>query len=449
MESRSVLCLCLAKEYQVPQQPIIDAGWQAFPATDAMDAMSIVKRRDPRVGLVYFGSYYLNGGSTELEHLFESTSKMEWVGLIEPETLSLNKTRQLIANYLSDYHTLPIDNDRLLNSLGHAYGMASMRHTPAPSASPSLPDYQMIAVGPKMFQIFDKIKRIAAVDASVMISGESGTGKELVARAIHNQSRRANGPFVAVNCGSIHASLVQTELFGHEKGAFSGAYKRNIGRIESADGGTLFLDEIGDLPLDLQVNLLRFLQEKSINRVGGSDPISVDVRVITATHKDLEEAVKNGDFRDDLYYRLHVLALELPRLCDRQEDIKSLAQYFLHQFQVESNHRVRGFSRQAIKCMNDYAWPGNVRELINRVERAVVMCEGALITPADLEFDSETCQDQVQTLAHSRAEAEKSAIEQALSSCGNNISEAARQLGVSRVTLYRLMDKSGIDLNGS
>lgn len=446
MPDRSVLCLSIADHYQVPKQPIMDAGWQAYTVADATDAIEVFNHRDPKVGLVYFDSYYLNGGCQELETLFKSTPEMEWVGLIEPENLSLDKTRELIANYLSDYHTLPIDNTRLLNSLGHAYGMANIRHTFFKPVTDSLHSSQMIADSSSMHRVFEQIERIAAVDASVMISGESGTGKELVARAIHKQSHRRSGPFVAVNCGAIHASLVQTELFGHEKGAFSGAHKRHIGRIEQADGGILFLDEIGDLPIDLQVNLLRFLQEKTINRVGGSDQIAVDVRVITATHKNLDDAVLSGAFREDLYYRLHVLSVELPRLSDRREDIQPLALHFLQLLEGESNHKIRGFSRQSIKCMNSYSWPGNVRELINRVERAVVMCKGALITPVDLELDNSASERPVYTLAQSRALADKKAIEQALVTCGNNISEAARQLGVSRVTLYRLIEKLGFEV---
>ncbi|MEH6472706.1 MAG: sigma 54-interacting transcriptional regulator [Halopseudomonas sp.] len=440
-ERRGVICLRIAKEYEVPQQSIKDAGWNPYMADDASGALNVVNNQHPKVGLVYFDSYYLNGGSSELEDLLQTTSNMEWVGLIEPQNLLLTKTRELIANYLSDYHTLPIDNNRLLNSLGHAYGMANIRNALCEPKQDSLHGYQMIAVSPQMFRIFEKIERIAAVDASVMVSGESGTGKELVARAIHNKSRRAAGPFVAVNCGSIHASLIQTELFGHEKGAFSGAHKRSIGRIESADGGTLFLDEIGDLPLELQVNLLRFLQEKTISRVGGNEQIPVEVRVITASHIDLEEAVKNGAFREDLYYRLHVLALALPSLRARREDIEPLAQYFLGQFESESSHKIRGFSRQAIKRMNAHDWPGNVRELINRVERAVVMCDGSLITPEDMEFSPKGSDTQVHTLAQMRAESDRSAIKHALLKSSHNVTEAARLLGVSRVTLYRLIDK--------
>lgn len=445
MESRSVLLLKNKSGNAVPQRYIEDAGWHPCAATDAVDALQVIKNTHPKVGLVYFDSHYLNGASPELEKLFQSTSSIEWVGLIEPESLFLDKTRQLIANYLSDYHTLPIDNRRLLNSLGHAYGMANIREALSSPPSDQLNGHQMIAVSSAMTKVFKTIARVAAVDASVMISGESGTGKELAAHAIHNKSRRSAKPFIAVNCGSIHSSLIQTELFGHEKGSFSGAHRRHVGKIEAADGGTLFLDEIGDLPLELQVNFLRFLQEKTISRVGSSQQIPVDVRVITATHKDLKDAVQNGDFRDDLYYRLHVLALELPSLRDRKDDIEPLAQYFLHLFESESNHRIRGFSRSAIQRMHAYDWPGNVRELINRVERAVVMSEGALISPRDLDFKSEYLSRPVPTLAEMRAEADMAAIRSALRSSGHNVTQAARLLGVSRVTLYRLIDKFGID----
>ncbi len=449
MERRAVLCLRIAEGYKIPRQAIEGAGWFPYPALSTDDALRIIEAENPRVGLVFFDRYYLNGGSNELEYLLQQSGTMEWVGLIEPENLSLNKTRQLIAHYLSDYHTLPIDDERLMNSLGHAYGMARIRHTLNERSDRYDSGCHMVAVSPLMHKVFNKIDRIASVDASVMISGESGTGKELAARAIHEKSPRADGPFVALNCGSIHASLIQTELFGHEKGSFSGAHKRSIGRIESADGGTLFLDEIGDLPLELQVNFLRFLQERTINRVGGNEPIPVDVRVITATHRDLQEAVARQTFRDDLYYRLHVLALRLPSLRDRPEDIQPLARYFLTKFQGESRQRIRGFSRSAMRCLQSYAWPGNVRELINRVERAVVMCEGCLIKPEDLEFNQEPDSRPVQSLADSRAEADRAAISRALRSCGNNVTEAARQLEVSRVTLYRLMDKFGMDLKGN
>ncbi|MFT6914254.1 MAG: DNA-binding NtrC family response regulator [Motiliproteus sp.] len=445
MESRSVLFLRYKPDDEVSRHYIEDAGWHSCAAFDAVGALEVIKNSKPKVGLVYFDRHYLNGGSPELEKLFQSTSSIEWVGLIKPENLSLNNTRLLIASYLSDYHTLPIDNRRLLNSLGHAYGMANIREALSSPLPGSLNGHRMIAVSTAMDQVFKTIARVAAVDASVMISGESGTGKELAAHAIHNKSRRASKPFIAVNCGSIHSSLIQTELFGHEKGSFSGAHKRHVGKIESADGGTLFLDEIGDLPLELQVNFLRFLQEKTINRVGGSEQIPVDVRVITATHKDLDDAVLKGEFREDLYYRLHVLALALPSLRDRKEDIEPLAQYFLHQFESEANHRIRGFSRAAIQSMYAYDWPGNVRELINRVERAVVMSEGALISPGDLDFNSESQARPVQTLAQTRAEADRAAIESALRCSGHNVTEAARLLGVSRVTLYRLMNKFEIN----
>jgi len=248
-------------------------------------------------------------------------------------------------------------------------------------------------------------------------------------------------PFIAVNCGALPTNLIQSELFGHEKGAFTGAHQRKIGRIESAAGGTLFLDEIGDLALDLQVNLLRFLQEKTIERVGGTEKIHVDVRVIAATHVDLERAVKEGRFREDLYYRLNVLHLNVPSLREREQDIELLARFFFDKFAKEKNRNVKGFRRDTLQAMNDYEWPGNVRELINRIRRAMVMCDNRLITTADLGLERRLSQRRLTTLDEARTRAEKEAIQYSLRFNRNNVSQAARQLGVSRVTLYRLMEK--------
>ena len=230
----------------------------------------------------------------------------------------------------------------------------------------------MVGVSAPMQAVFRNLRKIAAVDAPVLITGETGTGKELAARAIHERSRRSSGPFVAVNCAALPATLIQSELFGYERGAFTGAQRRKIGSIESANGGILFLDEIGDLSLDLQVNLLRFLEESAIQRVGSPKEIPVDVRVIAATHDDMERATAEGRFREDLYYRLNVLRLEMPMLRARGEDIEVLARFFFEKFRQETSHKVIGFSPEALQSMADYDWPGNVRELINRVRRATV-----------------------------------------------------------------------------
>jgi DNA-binding NtrC family response regulator len=275
----------------------------------------------------------------------------------------------------------------------------------------------------------------------VLIGGESGTGKELAAHAIHNMSARSRHAFVAVNCGALPTHLIQSELFGHEKGAFTGAYQRKIGRMEAAQGGTLFLDEIADLPLDLQANLLRVLQDKVIERLGSSQPIQLDIRVIAATHINLRDAVAKGRFREDLYYRLNVINLQAPPLRERQGDVELLAQALLGQFAGDNGGKVKGFSRQALRAMNQYAWPGNVRELINRIRQGVIMAEHPYLTPEDLGMERRAADVGRPTLDDARARAEIDAIRAALRRCQHNVSEAARELGVSRATLYRLLER--------
>lgn len=303
----------------------------------------------------------------------------------------------------------------------------------------------MIGQSPAMQRLRREIRKMARVDAPVMIYGESGTGKELAAHEIHSLSDRSHGPFVAVNCGAIPPSLIQSELFGHEKGAFTSAHKRKIGRVEAANGGTIFLDEIGDLSLELQVNLLRFLQENTIDRVGGTESIPLDIRVIAATHVDLQNAIENNHFREDLYYRLDVLNLKLPLLKNRDEDILMLAEHYLHLFVAEQNSAVQGFTEEAKQLISTYHWPGNIRELVNHVRRAVAMCEHPLIAPKDLGLERRMYpRDHYPTLAVARDKAEKHALYSALRRNRDNVTAAAHELGISRVTAYRLMEKFGM-----
>jgi Response regulator containing CheY-like receiver, AAA-type ATPase, and DNA-binding domains len=370
---------------------------------------------------------------------------MEWVALVPSACMKNRDICQLIAGYFYDYHTLPHDLNRLLITIGHACGMAYIRKTAFPQQNEAFNEYGIVGTSPAMNHILRSIAKLVRVDMPVLISGESGTGKELTALAIHKHSARSKGPFVAVNCAALPANLIQSELFGYEKWAFTGAYQRKIGLIERAAGGTIFLDEIGDLPLELQVNLLRFLQHNTIHRIGGYKQVPVDVRVISATHIDLEKAIRQGQFREDLYYRLNVLQLKIPALRDRGRDVELLAQFFFENFKKERVCNVRGFSRQALRVMKIYSWPGNVRELNNRVHRAMVMCEKRLITITDLGLEEYLRRPYPLSLRKAKEKAEKETLQYALWQRDNCVSETARALGVSHVTLYRLIRKYGID----
>lgn len=288
-----------------------------------------------------------------------------------------------------------------------------------------------------------QIAKVAPADAPVLIWGESGSGKELTAQAIHAQSARARGPFVPINCGAISASLIHSELFGHARGAFTGAAREKVGLIESAGGGTVFLDEIADLPKELQANLLRFLQEKTIYRVGATHSIRVDARVIAASHVRLQQAVADGLFREDLFYRLNVLPLDVPALRERKDDLAALAMQFFRAHAADRPARLKGFSGAALRAIRAHDWPGNVRELLNRVRRAMVLAEGRLIAPADLGLES-TQAAIVTGLDESRLRAERDAIVASLERSGGNVTHAARELAISRMTLYRQMAKHGI-----
>ena len=296
-----------------------------------------------------------------------------------------------------------------------------------------------------MLAVHASLHKFAPVDLPVLVTGETGTGKELAARALHEMSSRRGRPFIAVNCGALPASLVQAELFGHEKGAFTGASARRIGLFEAADGGTIFLDEIGDLPLDAQTNLLRVLQEGTLERVGSHHSIRIDVRVVAATHIDLEEAVAHGRFREDLFYRLDVLRLHMPPLHERGDDVELLAKHFLAQFREQHRVRARGFDASARRQLHAHRWPGNVRELLNRVRRAAVVGESELIDAHALQL-ADAAAANGDGLDGVRVHAEREAILTTLRDSGFNVSECARRLRVSRVTVYRLCKKHRLEL---
>lgn len=305
----------------------------------------------------------------------------------------------------------------------------------------------VICADSEMLKICRLVEKVAPTNVTTMLLGESGTGKEVFARAIHDLSPRTDKPFAAINCAAIPENLLESELFGHEKGSFTGAVRQQKGKVELADSGTLFLDEVGDMPAAIQAKLLRFLQERTFERIGGRQSIAVDVRVICATNQKLDEMIAAGTFREDLYYRLSEMVINIPPLRERIGDAELLAQSFLQRFSEEQGKSVRGFSREALAAIATYGWPGNVRELENRVKRALIMADGNRITPEDLDLEEVDGSAEILNLARAREEAERREIPRALSRAEGNITQAAKLLGISRPTLYDLMKQHGFKVD--
>jgi DNA-binding NtrC family response regulator len=415
------------------------AGWTVRVARDVDEAAALQAAHDCPVGIAVMDATGCVSAS-DLRRI-AGRRPVEWVAVLPREAIARARDAQLLAAAVHDFHTLPVDFDRLLVVLGHALGKSDLLRSAQPVETVVTGRYGMVGRSAKMLELYRALDKIVRVDAPVLISGESGTGKELVARAIHQHSRRSRGPFITVNCGALPVSLVQAELFGHEKGSFTGAHQRRVGSIECAEGGTIFLDEIGDLPLESQGSLLRFLQEKTVVRVGSTRPIRVDARVVAASHVDLSGAVRQNRFREDLFYRLNVLHLHAPPLRDRPGDVSLLAQWVLESNPAGPGEELVRFSPRALAAMESHHWPGNVRELVNRVQKALIMCEGPLIAPEDLGLEGAHENGVSGSLAAARTATQRDLIRQALEQHQFNIAASARSLGVSRVTLYRLMHK--------
>lgn len=350
-----------------------------------------------------------------------------------------------IANGAWDFYQKPIDIDELGLIVRRAFHVRALEVENARLAEAGTGDNRvlggMITGAPEMQKVARTIERVANLDVSVMLLGASGTGKELLARGLHEASGRRDGAFVAINCAAIPENLLESELFGHEKGAFTGAVKTTEGKIELAHGGTLFLDEVGDIPLPLQVKLLRFLQERTIERIGGRKPIAVDTRIVCATHRDLDAMIAEGSFRDDLYYRLAEMVVKIPALAERPGDAVLLARHFLHKYAPEMNPAVRGFTPDALQAIDAARWPGNVRELENRIKRAVIMADGKLVTKDDLDMAGRGDEpgESHLNLRSAREAADRVAIRRAMTQSEGNISLASKLLGISRPTLYDLL----------
>jgi len=367
---------------------------------------------------------------------------------------SIDTAVEAIKKGAYDYLTKPLDFDRLRLIMDRAMEHVSLKveNLKLKSEIDSRFDrQQIIGNGPAMTALLETVSQVAPSEATVVITGQSGTGKELIAGAIHHNSPRRDGPLVKINCAAISENLLESEMFGHEKGSFTGANRRKEGRFVQADNGSLFLDEVSEMPLGMQVKLLRVLQERELTRVGGEAVLKVDVRVIAATNRNLEEMVTAGEFRQDLYYRLNVVELNVPELAHRREDIPLLAQAFLSSFAEKNHKRIKGFTPQAMDVLVRYDWPGNVRELMNAVERAVVLARDTYLDTGDLPFKSQAAGEAAAAAGPPPfisenlplEEVEKVTILQTLKSVGGNKSEAARRLGITRKTLHKKLKKYG------
>jgi two-component system NtrC family response regulator len=343
-----------------------------------------------------------------------------------------------------DFYQKPVEPDILGLIIDRAYNLYELEEENRKLTQDSTsPIDGVIANSVKMLDTCRLVEKVGPSEATTLILGESGTGKELIAQALHRLSPRKDKPFVALNCAAIPENLLESELFGYEKGAFTGAVSQTLGKIETANGGTFFLDEIGDMPLPLQAKMLRFLQERVIERIGGRNPIPVDVRIICATHRNLEDSIQQGLFREDLFFRISEIVIKIPPLREREGDRMLLAQHFLNSFSYKNRRKFRGFTDQARAEIDAYPWPGNVRELKNKVKRAVVLAEGNRVTPADLGFAGNT-KKQSLSLREAREEAEREIIQRSLAIHDNNVSHAAAALGISRPSLYSLVKKLGM-----
>ncbi len=418
-------------------------------ASDRISAIELVKKKKPAIVTLDLGLPPDPDGSTE------GLACLDEILSISPSTkiiiVSGNEDRENAVKAVSggayDFYQKPVEPEILSQIINRAYHVHTLEeeNLRLSSVQKKMPLDGIVASSPQMYSVCQMVEKVAPSDASVLVLGDSGTGKELCARGLHAKSGYSEGKFIAINCAAIPENLLESELFGYEKGAFTGAAKTTPGKIEFANNGTLFLDEMGDLPLPLQGKLLRFLQERVVERIGGREEIPVNVRVICATHQHLEEKIKSGEFREDLYYRINEICIKMPPLRSRQGDVLLLARSFLDAFNKEQSRRLSGFSKEAIAAMESHHWPGNVRELRNRIKRAVIMADGKQITVEDLELKLNDMQDnQTFDLRMIREEAERKAISHALSNVGGKVGPASELLGVSRPTLYDLIKKLGI-----
>lgn len=428
------------------QSALKQAGWTALHVADLGQIPTVLAKHSVEVGLLDHESKIANQFWQVDWPELKAQYRFPWLALFKNKNQAKMAFKKLEQPNFVDVHIGPLQAEPLIYSLDHAADLAKLQQMHC-QQNPSTQTCQHALLGesPCMKTLRSQCVKAAQVLAPVLITGESGTGKELAAHTIHEHSSRTARPLVVVNCGALPKDLVYSELFGYEKGAFTGAMKRKLGFIEAADKGSLFLDEIGELPLDQQVHLLRFLQTGRIRRLGATQETQLDVRVIAATNRQLKEAIATGHFRDDLFYRLNVINITTPALHEHLEDLPILAQHYLNCFQHEAQPLLKGLTPAAMAAMQEYQWPGNVREFINRLRRGMAMSEGELITTSDLGIERRSVKRHIINLDHARADAERDVIVRALRANNENITEVAKMLGITRVKLYRLIEKYNLD----
>ena len=440
------------EEIRLQMKWSLNTDYEVVLAGDRAEALAAFRQHKPAVVLLDLGlpprpAETVEGLAVLAELLAENRSVK--IIVISGQSERANALK-VVGDGAYDFLAKPVEMNELKVILRRAFHVSQLEQELQTIRSQSRPDTfeGLLGTCEGMQEVVATIRKVATSDASVLLLGESGTGKEMAALAIHRRSSRNQGPFVAINCGAIPETLIESELFGHEKGSFTGAHARRVGRIEMASGGTLFLDEIGELPFSLQVKLLRFLQEQQIERVGGKGPIPVDVRVVAATHVNLRKAMAEGRFREDLFFRLAVVVVTLPPLRSRGGDILLLARAFLQKFTLADGDRGKQFDPGALLALEQHPWPGNVRELENRIKRAVIMADGTWIAPKDLELsppaESASSGSTPTTLKAAREALERTMVQAALRRADGKVSAAAVELDVSRPTLYELMEKLGI-----
>ena len=419
-------------------------NWHCIHSSNITETIKFIEEYDIKIAIAMISSAYQQCVFKTLSKLFEVKKNIVWIAISCDNQFAQYPSSHQFPDYFFDYHHLPINWDKLGHTLGHAYGMLPLRVESSGQQSKQHENDEILGKSTAIKRLKSDLVKIARADGAVLISGETGTGKGLCARTIHRDSYRKNGPFIKINCGALPSTLLHSELFGHEKGAFTGADKLYIGHIERANKGTLFLDEIGDLSLDSQVHLLQFLEDHVIERLGANHSITIDCRIIFASHVNLEAAVEEGRFREDLYHRLNILRIHIPSLRERREDIELLANAYLQLYKPAS--RAFTFAPRTLESMLRYEWPGNVRELKNRIQRAVVMADSSAIHEADMGMKVVKYQQSKIKLAQQRMEIDTEVLLDAINRHNHNISAAARELNISRTTFYRLVKKCKIKL---